>query len=86
MLTIARNPYEYRELVATLAWKHIAVRCKQAALGLAWAGIKPPGPRLIVTLVKSFLGIGSGRLPCPVLTVAARVPWIFLQASARDAI
>ncbi|MBS0305894.1 MAG: ABC transporter permease, partial [Proteobacteria bacterium] len=41
MLTVARNLYEYRELVATLAWKNVAVRYKQAALGLAWAVIKP---------------------------------------------
>ena len=37
MLTIAKNLYDYRELMATLAWKNIALRYKQAYLGIAWA-------------------------------------------------
>jgi len=84
MLTVARNLYEYRELVATLAWKNVAVRYKQAALGLAWAVIKPVTLMLIFTLVKSFVGIDSGSVPYPVLTFAALMPWIFFQESASD--
>ena len=30
MLTIAKNLYDYRELMATLAWKSVTLRHKQA--------------------------------------------------------
>ena len=76
MISVARNLYDYRELVATLAWKNIAQRYKQAALGLAWAVIKPVTLMLIFTLVRSFVGIDSGSVPYPVLTFAALMPWI----------
>jgi len=86
MLTVARNLYEYRELVATLAWKNIALRYKQAYLGIAWAVIKPVTLMLIFTLMKSFIGIDSGSIPYPVLTFAALMPWIFFQESASEGV
>ena len=86
MLQAARNLYDYRELVFTLAWKSIAVRYKQAFLGLAWAVIKPVMLMLIFTLVKSFVGIESGSVPYPVLVFAALMPWIFFQESASDGV
>ncbi len=86
MLTVARNLYEYRELVATLAWKNIALRYKQAYLGIAWAVIKPVTLMLIFTLVRSFVGIDSGSIPYPVLTFAALMPWIFFQESASEGV
>ena len=86
MLQAAQNLYDYRELVFTLAWKNIAVRYKQAFLGLAWAVIKPVMLMLIFTLVKSFVGIDSGSVPYPVLVFAALLPWIFFQESASDGV
>jgi lipopolysaccharide transport system permease protein len=86
MLQAARSIYEYRELMFTLAWKNIAVRYKQAYLGIAWAVIKPVTLMLIFTLVKSFVGIDSGSIPYPVLTFAALMPWIFFQESASEGV
>jgi lipopolysaccharide transport system permease protein len=86
MLRVAQNLYDYRELVFTLAWKSIAVRYKQAYLGIAWAVIKPVTLMLIFTLVKSFVGIDSGTVPYPVLTFAALMPWIFFQESASEGV
>ena len=86
MLTIAKNLYSYRELMATLAWKNIALRYKQAYLGIAWAILKPVTLMLIFTLVKSFVGIESGDIPYPILTFAALMPWTFFQESASDGI
>jgi len=60
MLTLTKNLYDYRELMSTLAWKNIALRYKQAYLGIAWAILKPITLMLIFTLVKSFVGIESG--------------------------
>jgi lipopolysaccharide transport system permease protein len=78
--------FAYRELMLTLAWKNIAVRYKQAYLGIAWAVIKPLTLMLIFTLVKSFVGIDSGSVPYPILTFAALMPWIFFQESASEGV
>lgn len=72
--------------MAVLAWKNIAVRYKQAYLGIAWAVMKPLMLMLIFTLVKSFVGIDSGDIPYPILTFAALMPWTFFQEATSDGI
>jgi lipopolysaccharide transport system permease protein len=86
MLKIARNLYEYRELVAELTRKDITVRYKQAYLGIAWAVLRPLALMLIFTLVKSFVGIESGDIPYPILTFAALMPWVFFQDATAEGI
>ncbi len=86
MLRVAKNVYDYRELMLTLAWKNIALRYKQAYLGIAWAILKPITLMLIFTLVKSFIGIDSGNIPYPILTFAALMPWTFFQESTSDGV
>jgi lipopolysaccharide transport system permease protein len=86
MLRVAKNLYDYRELVATLAWKNIAIRYKQAYLGIIWAILKPITLVLIFSLVKIFVGIDSGSVPYPILTFAALLPWTFFQESASDGV
>jgi lipopolysaccharide transport system permease protein len=86
MLTIAKNLYDYRELMATLAWKNVTLRYKQAYLGIAWAILKPVMLMLIFTLVKSFVGIESGDIPYPILVFAALMPWTFFQESTSEGV
>lgn len=86
MLQIAKNLYTYRELIATLAWKNITVRYKQAYLGILWSVLKPVMLMLIFTLVRSFVGIDTGGVPYPILTFAALMPWIFFQESASEGV
>lgn len=86
MLRIAKNLYDYRELMLTLAWKNISLRYKQAYLGIAWAVIKPLMLMLIFTLVRSFVGIDSGSVPYPVLTFAALMLWVFFQEAASEGV
>ena len=86
MLQIAKNIYDFRELMFTLAWKNIALRYKQAYLGITWAIVKPVTLMLIFTLVKSFVGIDSGEIPYPILVFAALMPWTFFQESASDGV
>lgn len=83
---IIRNLVDYRELVAVLAWKNIAVRYKQAYLGIGWAILKPLTLMLVFTLVRSFVGIPSGNVPYPILAFAALMPWIFFQESASEGV
>jgi len=86
MLRIAKNLYDYRELLMTLAWKNITVRYKQAYLGIAWAILKPVTLMLIFSLVRAFVGIDSGSVPYPILAFAALLPWIFFQESASEGV
>jgi len=86
MLKLLKNLISYRELIMVLAWKNIAVRYKQAYMGLVWAVLKPLTLMLIFTLVKSFVGIDSGDIPYPLLVFAALMPWIFFQESASEGV
>jgi lipopolysaccharide transport system permease protein len=86
MIAALRTIVSYRELIAVLAWKNIALRYKQAYLGIAWAVFKPLMLMLIFTLVRSFVGIESGTVPYPILTFAALMPWILFQDSAAEGI
>lgn len=86
MIAVIKNLYDYRELMAVLAWKNIALRYKQAYLGIAWAVLKPLTLMLIFTLVKSFVGIDSGSIPYPILVFAALMPWTFFQESASEGV
>lgn len=86
MIKPITNLYEHRDLMATLAWKNITLRYKQAYLGIAWAVLKPLTLMLIFTLVKSFVGINSGNVPYPILTFAALMPWTFFQESTSDGV
>ena len=86
MIKIAKNLYEYRELVAELTKKNITVRYKQAYMGIAWAVLRPLALMLIFTLVKSFVGIDSGTIPYPILTFAALMPWVFFQDATTEGI
>ncbi len=86
MLTVLKNIYEYRELLTTLAWKTIALRYKQAYLGVAWAIAKPLMLMLIFTLVRSLVGIDSGSVPYPVKTFSPLMLWVFFQESASEGV
>lgn len=86
MISVAKDLYNYRELIATLTWKEIVVRYKQAYFGIAWAVLKPFLLMLIFTLVRSFVGIETGDIPYPILTFAALLPWVFFQESTSQAV
>jgi lipopolysaccharide transport system permease protein len=86
VMTPIKNIVDYRELIAILAWKNMAVRYKQAYLGLTWSVLKPLTLMLVFTLVRSFVGIPSGNVPYPVLAFAALLPWIFFQESASEGV
>lgn len=86
MLNVVANLIRYRELIGVLAWKNIAMRYKQAFLGIAWAVLKPVMLMAIFTVIRSFIGIDSGGIPYPVLTFAALMPWTLFQESASDGV
>jgi lipopolysaccharide transport system permease protein len=86
MITAFRNVLTYRELISALAWKNIAVRYKQAYLGIAWAIIKPLTLMGIFSLLRSIVGIDTGTVPYAVLTFAALLPWMLFQEAAAEGV
>jgi hypothetical protein len=74
--------WHYRELFAILAWRDVAVRYKQTAIGIAWAVVRPLLTMVVFTIVFGRLaGLPSdGALPYAVLVFAGMLPW-FLFAS-----
>ncbi|SHG03508.1 lipopolysaccharide transport system permease protein [Desulfacinum infernum DSM 9756] len=86
MITVVKELWTFRQLMATLAWKNITVRYKQAYLGIGIAVLKPVLLMVIFTLVRSFVGIDSGRVPYPILTFAALMPWVFFQEATSESV
>jgi len=86
VITAFKSIISYRELIVALAWKNIAVRYKQAYLGIAWAVIKPLTLMLIFSLLRSIVGIDTGAIPYAVLTFAALLPWLFFQEATSEGV
>lgn len=86
MIAVVRSVISYRELIAALAWKNIAVRYKQAYLGIAWAVIRPLTLMLIFSLLRAIVGFDAGTVPYAVLTYAALLPWMLFQEAATEGV
>jgi lipopolysaccharide transport system permease protein len=86
MTTARTSLWTHHELIATLAWKNVVVRYKQAYLGLLWTVAKPLMMMGIFTLMRSFIGFDSGGVPYPVLAYCALMPWMFFQESASEGV
>lgn len=81
-----RDLWRYRELFLILAWRDIAVRYKQTALGVLWAVIPPILTTLIMTAVfERVADLPSvGTVPYSVMVFVGLLPWQ-LFASALGA-
>jgi lipopolysaccharide transport system permease protein len=86
MLSLIRNLYRSRTLLMTLAWKNVALRYKQAYLGVFWVLLKPLCLMVIFSIVRSFIGINSGDIPYSVLVFTALMPWMFFQESTSEGV
>ncbi|MFZ5485087.1 MAG: ABC transporter permease [Pseudomonadota bacterium] len=86
MIAIAKQLYDFRELLLVLTWKNITLRYKQSYLGIAWAILRPLMLVAIFMVVRSFIGIDSGEVPYALLTYCAMVPWVYFQDSASEGV
>src|SRR5271154_3801687 len=58
--------WEYRELIWLLAWRDIAVRYKQTAMGAGWALAQPTAMMLIASIVfRRWVHVPSEGVPYP---------------------
>src|SRR6516165_7807236 len=69
--------WRYRELFAILAWRDIAVRYKQTAIGFAWAILRPLMTMVVFTIIFGKLARlpSDGAAPYPILVFAGLLPW-----------
>lgn len=81
--------WRYRELFWFLAWRDILVRYKQAALGVAWAVLKPFLTMVVFTIVFGKLAgfsekKGMNFETYAVLTLAGLLPWQFFANAMAE--
>ena len=79
--------WRYRELLAILAWRDVAVRYKQTVIGVAWAVVRPFLTMVIFTFVFSRLAKlpSDGSTPYPILVFAGMLPWFLFSSILGEA-
>ena len=68
--------WKYRELLIFLAWRDVAVRYKQTALGVFWAILQPVLTMAIFSVIFGRLAaVPSDGLPYPLFAFCGLLPW-----------
>jgi lipopolysaccharide transport system permease protein len=72
--------WRHRELLGFLVWRDVAIRYKQAAIGVAWVILQP----LLTLIVFSILFGRLARIPSdgaayPPFIMVALIPWAFIS-------
>jgi lipopolysaccharide transport system permease protein len=80
-----RDVWRYRELLYFLAWRDLAVRYKQTAIGVAWALLRPALTMLVFVLFRRLMGAERGAVPDVLFVLAAVLPWQFFANALGDA-
>ncbi len=77
-----RELWLYRELLARLTWRDIAVRYKQTSIGVAWAILQPFLTMVVFTFVFGrFANFPSKGMPYPIFTYSALLPWTYFASA-----
>jgi lipopolysaccharide transport system permease protein len=81
-----RDLWRYRELFAILAWRDVAVRYKQTAIGVAWAVIRPIVTMVVFTIVFGHVAKlpTEGDAPYPLMVFAGMLPWFLFATILND--
>jgi lipopolysaccharide transport system permease protein len=80
-----RDLWRYRELLYFIARRDIAVRYKQAVLGIAWAVLRPLAAMVVFTLIFGRIAkLPSDGAPYSLLVFTGMVPWFFFAAALSD--
>jgi lipopolysaccharide transport system permease protein len=77
----------YRELFAILAWRDIAVRYKQTAIGVAWAVVRPFLTMIVFAIIFGRIAKlpSDGSAPYPVLVFVGMLPWFLFATILSEA-
>lgn len=77
-----RELWHYRELLARLTWRDIAVRYKQTSIGVSWAILQPFLTMVVFTFVFGrFANFPSKGIPYPIFTYSALLPWTYFASA-----
>ena len=79
-----RDLWVYRELLAFLAWRDIAVRYKQTMIGVAWAVIRPALTLAVFVAFRRMAGLSEGRASDVLFVMAAVLPWQFFSSAVLE--
>jgi lipopolysaccharide transport system permease protein len=79
--------WRYRELFQVLAWRDLAVRYKQTAIGVSWALIRPFFAMLIFTVIFGRIAKlpSDGNSPYELMVFAGMLPWTFFSTGLSEA-
>jgi lipopolysaccharide transport system permease protein len=79
--------WRYRELFLILAWRDVAVRYKQTAIGLLWAILRPLLTLAALTVIFHRIARlpSDGEAPYPLMVFAALLPWSFFSSTLTEA-
>ena len=79
--------WRYRELFRVLAWRDLAVRYKQTAIGTAWAVIRPFLTMLVFTVIFGRIAKlpSEGAAPYALMVFAGMLPWTFFSTGLSEA-
>jgi lipopolysaccharide transport system permease protein len=82
-----RDLWRYRELFYVLAWRDLAVRYKQTAIGAAWALIRPLLTMIVFSVIFGRIAKlpSDGAAPYPLMVFAGMVPWTFFSTGLAEA-
>ncbi len=82
-----RDLWRYRELFQVLAWRDLAVRYKQTAIGVLWALIRPFLTMLVFTVIFGRIAKlpTDGNAPYALMVFAGILPWTFFSSGLSDA-
>ena len=82
-----RELWRYRELFQVLAWRDVAIRYKQTAIGIAWSVVRPLATMVVFTLVFGRIAKlpSDGDSPYAVMVFAGVLPWTFFSTALSDA-
>jgi lipopolysaccharide transport system permease protein len=68
--------WRYRELLVFLAWRDVALRYKQTALGVGWAVIQPLFTMIVFSVFFGALArVPSDGVPYPLFSLVGLLPW-----------
>src|ERR1700691_1028054 len=79
--------WRYRELFRVLAWRDLAVRYKQTAIGVLWALIRPLLTTLVLTIIFGRIAKlpTDGYAPYALMVFAGILPWTFFSTGLSEA-
>jgi lipopolysaccharide transport system permease protein len=82
-----RDLWRYRELFYVLAWRDLAVRYKQTAIGAAWALLRPFLTMVVFSIIFGRIAKlpSDGSAPYPLMVFAGMLPWTFFSAGLSEA-